>query len=292
MKRKGGEEKSFASSLHSASAASIKVSGSGSASGKRKEGSYERRDDRRGGGKEGRKEAKVQRERERKAGALDYEGVDLWAEPEWKDSDCNGPFLEESSFIVLFPQYRSQYIEDLWSRIKAVAAERKLKVDLDLVNKRLSIATTGQTADPYAIIKGRDFLKLIARGVPVTHAKRIFEPHQLCEVVKLPTLGDKERFARRRQRLIGPNGSTLKVLELVTNAYVCIAGQTAAVIGDFKAIRKVRQIVLDCMDNKHPVYNLKKLLVQRELEKREDLKDADWDKYLPHFKKYASGKRS
>eukprot|EP01054_Gregarina_sp_Poly1_P000144 Gregarina_sp_Poly_1__143@NODE_1031_length_5291_cov_107_018185_g716_i0_p2_GENE_NODE_1031_length_5291_cov_107_018185_g716_i0NODE_1031_length_5291_cov_107_018185_g716_i0_p2_ORF_typecomplete_len231_score28_12KH_8/PF17903_1/1_4e32KH_1/PF00013_29/0_00013KH_4/PF13083_6/0_051_NODE_1031_length_5291_cov_107_018185_g716_i013142006 len=220
-------------------------------------------------------------------GAIDY-----WKEPEFTSSCNSHAFVTESDFKIVFPAYRSQYIQETWPRVKNALNVCRLKCDLDLVNKTMTVATTNKTRDPYVIIKARDMLNLIARSVPLHQAKRVLNDDMFCDIIKIGGIvRNSERFSRRRQRLIGPNGATLKALELLTGCYVCVSGQTVAAIGTSKGLKKVRQIALDCMENIHPVYHLKTMMIQEELQKDDSMKSADWERYLPHFKKTNPKKR-
>lgn len=194
--------------------------------------------------------------------------------------------VDETTFATLFPSYLENYIKSIWPAVEEVLAQHQLVGKLDLLEGSMTVATTRRTWDPYAIVDARDFIKLLARNVPLAQAQKIFQPDITCDIINISVKGGSvRRFVKRRDRLIGPKAQTLKALEILSGCYVLVQGKTVAVMGPVKGAQMVRSIVEDCMNNIHPIYGLKQLLIKRELSKREDMKHEDWSRFIPVYKK-------
>ncbi|KAI9507173.1 ribosomal RNA assembly protein mis3 [Russula earlei] len=210
-----------------------------------------------------------------------------WKIDKFTDADNRGgTFLEESSFATLFPKYREKYLRESWGAVTRALDAHYVACTLDLIHGSMSVRTTRKTYDPYAILKARDMIKLLARGVAVGQAVKILDDGVACDIIKIGNLvRNKERFVKRRQRIIGPDGSTLKAIELLTQCYVLVQGNTVSVMGPHKSLKEVRRIILDCMRNIHPIYRIKELMIKRELAKDPNLANESWVRFLPKFRR-------
>lgn len=185
--------------------------------------------------------------------------VEPFLPPEKKD---HRPLLEESSFATLFPKYRETYLREVWGHVTAALEKHGIGCTLDVVEGSMTVRTTRRTYDPYIILKARDMIKLLSRSVPFPQAVRVLEDGIAADVIKIGNIvRNKERFVKRRQRILGPNGSTLKAIELLTECYVLVQGNTVSAMGPYKGLKNVRRVVLDCMKNIHPIYHIKVCLL-------------------------------
>lgn len=226
----------------------------------------------------------------RKDKPWDSDQIDHWKNEAWdeeKDQLPGGRLLDESSFATLFPKYRENYLRQVWPVVTKALDSKKIACELNLIEGSMTVRTTSKTSDPYIILKARDLLKLLSRSIPVAQALKILNDEWVCDIVKIGGLvRNKERFIKRRQRLLGQEGSTLKALELVTGCFILVQGNTVSIMGQtYQGLKQSRNVVVDCMNNIHPIYHIKRLMIMKELAKDEKLKNEDWERFLPKFAK-------
>ncbi|KAF2353849.1 K domain type 1 [Trinorchestia longiramus] len=212
--------------------------------------------------------------------------------PKFKKGDMRHGLVEMTSFSVNFPEYREHYLKKSLPILEKIMKEHNIKVLLDSPKGQISVITTKDTWDPYAIMLARDVIKLISRHVSIEKAVRVFDEGITSEIMKIKGIcRDKEIFIKRRNRLLGRDCTTLLALEQLTDCSVTVQGGTVAIIGPYKGVLKVMSVVKDCMSNVHPLHLLNTLHLQKAFSEDPTLKDEDWSQLLPVYKAKTARKK-
>lgn len=207
-------------------------------------------------------------------------------EPIFTEKDFSKPFAEENKLKVLFPGYREKYIEQTSSYIKMALERKKLACEIDLKEKFIEVSTTKKTRDPFIFIKGCEFVRLVCKCVEVEVAMKVLGENYCGELIDIRKMVKSEKvFEKRRDRLIGKDSVTLNALKLLTDCYILVAGKVVAVVGTYDGLSVAKQVITGCMNNIHPVYEIKKMIIKKKLSEDPSKKDEDWSKYMPEMKK-------
>lgn len=198
------------------------------------------------------------------------------------------PFIETSTFEVLFPKHRAKYLESVQTYAEKACDLKKIQFTIDYTECIMRVSTTERTRDPYVIIKAHEMLQLLGRGVELEKAVKVLEDGMASEILQARMLCSTEKvFERRRARLSNPK--VLKSIELVTKTHVLVSNKTVCIVGEYKGVHEAKNIIIKCFENIHPAFELKRLIIKRKLAKEN--KEGNWDLLLPHIKKTHSNKK-
>jgi ribosomal RNA assembly protein len=77
----------------------------------------------------------------------DTDDIDKWKIEPFRPEDSSGPFLEESSFMTLFPKYRERYLKDSWPLVTKALEKHGIAATLDLVEGSMTVRTTRKVGE-------------------------------------------------------------------------------------------------------------------------------------------------
>lgn len=83
----------------------------------------------------------------------DTDDIDKWKVDPFTKDESSGPFLEESSFMTLFPKYRERYLKDSWPLITKSLDKHGITATLDLVEGSMTVKTTRKVT-PTPVFRG------------------------------------------------------------------------------------------------------------------------------------------
>lgn len=72
----------------------------------------------------------------------DTDDIDKWKVDPFTKDESSGPFLEESSFMTLFPKYRERYLKDSWPLVTKALDKNGITATLDLIEGSMTVKTT------------------------------------------------------------------------------------------------------------------------------------------------------
>ena len=193
----------------------------------------------------------------------------------------------ELVFGAMVLKQNKEYLRDVWPDVNNVLKGKGIIAELNLVEMNMKIISTALMQRASDFLKAKDLLKLLARGFPWKHAQFILRDGWNCDFIKIGGgIATKEEFIKRRNRLIGPDGVTLKALELLTGCFIFVHGNTVCVLGKgFDGINTAGEVILDCMKKVNPISHIRRLVILKELSKDDKIPEKDWARFLPPIRK-------
>lgn len=211
---------------------------------------------------------------------------------EFEIDEFKDQFLAKSRFEIVYAKHLEDSLKESYKSMRTLLREKNIRIKMDRDERLIQVSTTSKTRDPYVILKSKDFVTLICKGVPLEEAQKVFDDKMSYAWINIQALAsDKEVFINRRNRLIGPNGDTLTALKMLTKTYILVKSKSVCVIGPFASVLQVEQFVLKVMENYHPVHLLKQMMAKKEVEQCADKKDMNWKNFVPVVKKKIGGSK-
>ena len=149
--------------------------------------------------------------------------------------------MVEYSYELKIPKDRVAVLIGMKGNVKkAIEEETKSKIKVD--SKEGDIFVSGE--DALGLYTAREVIKAIGRGFNPDVARLLLRQDYIFEVVSLSDYSkNKESMTRLKGRVIGQDGKARRLIEQLTECYVCVYGKTISIIGEPESTSAAKQAV-------------------------------------------------
>ncbi len=138
--------------------------------------------------------------------------------------------MEEYSYELKIPKERVAVLIGADGETKKYL-EKETKTRLQIDSKEGDVFLYG--TDALGLYTAREIIIAIGRGFNPEIAKLLLKPDYVFEIIHLQEHVGKSKndLLRLKGRVIGQQGKSRRIIEELTDAYVCVFGKTISIIG-------------------------------------------------------------
>jgi ribosomal RNA assembly protein len=121
--------------------------------------------------------------------------------------------------------------------------EEETKTKLTVDSKEGDVFVSGE--DALGLYSAREVIRAVGRGFNPEIALLLLRPDHIFEVINLSDYAgkSKEDLLRLKGRVIGKGGKARRVMEDLTDCYICVYGKTISIIGPAERVTVVKKAI-------------------------------------------------
>lgn len=183
--------------------------------------------------------------------------------------------MDEFSYELRIPKERvAVLIGKEGSVKKRLEDETKTKLNID--SSEGDVIISGE--DALLLYAAREVIKAIGRGFNPDVALLLLKQDYAFELIPITDFVGENHVVRIKGRVIGQDGKSRKIIEELTESYICVYGKTVGIIGTHENLVAAKRAIESLLSGS-PHAGVYKFLEKRrrELKKQEFLGTKDKD---------------
>ena len=120
--------------------------------------------------------------------------------------------------------------------------EQETKVKIAVDSKEGEVSITGE--DALSLFTVREIIRAIGRGFNPEIARLLLKPDYCFELLSLNEIAKgKSDLLRIKGRIIGAEGKSRRLIEELTESYICVYGKTVGIIGEPENVSMAKRAI-------------------------------------------------